>query len=509
MKRALVVFFGVMGCTAAPNSTASLPSPTEAATARPGPNTASATTPEPDTESAPPLLDTLAGGAAALRDCDTDLIYLNHVIGWQVRWPQQWSSLASRGPLTEAEWAQWRSTPQVLAKTVETLAKRQGRSGAAPRPVVLRVSQQLSDLVDALNAEDARYFTANMDPSFKALLTRSVIPAVTEFQDFLRDRYLPLSSTSPGLGALPGGAKCFENTVRWWTSLDLAPNEVSTLGERLLEETRRDLLDTAPANTSFDALLNELRAPVPGTNADRLIAISEAALTRAKERARTAFHALPDSAFEVVPMEKHLRASFPAGYYRGGAHPAYVLNVSRPEERRRMAEVVAFHEGIPGHHLFAVYPRDGESGPFNAGLLEGWAIYAEYLADELGMYASVADRQGMMAKHLWAASRLMIEPGIHVHGWSRARAIEYMYSVTALSRSEIELEIDRYIAMPGQSLAYMLGYDSIRAARERAEKALGPRFDLAGFHHAVVAPGSRSLAAMHEDVNVWMARLTK
>ena len=101
-----------------------------------------------------------------------------------------------------------------------------------------------------------------------------------------------------------------------------------------------------------------------------------------------------------------------------------------------MAEVIAFHEGIPGHHLFFAYPRERESSGYNSGILEGWAIYTEYLADEVGLYSSTLDRQGMMAKHLWAASRLVVEPGLHLDGWSRDQAIEFMLENTLLSRDK-------------------------------------------------------------------------
>ena len=166
-----------------------------------------------------------------------------------------------------------------------------------------------------------------------------------------------------------------------------------------------------------------------------------------------------------------------------------------------MAEVIAFHEGLPGHHTrFAL---DLPEGDFNSGFAEGWALYSEYVADEMHLYSGRLDRAGMMAKHLWAASRLVVEPGLHLHGWTRARAVAFMHAHTALSDAEIAVEVDRYIATPGQSLSYMLGYDRIAAARRHAERALGPRFDLRQFHQIVLGPGSRSLDRVYADVVRW------
>ncbi|MFT7561134.1 MAG: hypothetical protein ACI93R_003059 [Flavobacteriales bacterium] len=156
------------------------------------------------------------------------------------------------------------------------------------------------------------------------------------------------------------------------------------------------------------------------------------------------------------------------------------------------------------------YPRgtlasDAQSG--TSGLSEGWAIYAEYLADEMGLYSSTLDRQGMMAKHLWAASRLIVEPGLHLRGWSREQAIAFMMKNTVMSRTEIELEVDRYIAMPGQSLSYILGSDLIMFERKRAREIMGSRFDIKEFHNVVFGSGLRSLHEVRADIRNWVELL--
>jgi uncharacterized protein (DUF885 family) len=170
-----------------------------------------------------------------------------------------------------------------------------------------------------------------------------------------------------------------------------------------------------------------------------------------------------------------------------------------------MSEAIAFHEAIPGHHTSFAVPASVRtvSTGFNSGFAEGWAIYAERLADEMGLYSSVIDRIGLVAKHLWATSRLLVEPGIHIHGWTREQAIDFLLGHTALSRAEIEIEVDRYVALPGQSLAYMLGYLELRRIREQAERRMGTRFDIREFHDIVLRLGVRSLGEVAEDVNRW------
>ena len=470
---------------------------------RSAPPASSPATSQPSAAEPPPPVSALATrvfGADAL-SCDSDLTRLNQVMGWQARWPREWEAVARALPASDEDLRRWSAVPTALAEDVRAFRSRRGRPGAAPKAVVRRVLQQVDDLVAALRDEDPRYFGAGStgDGPWRSLLRKVVRPAVEGYRDALRDDYLPRAPVDPGLSSLPGGEACFRGAVKWWTSLDLPTASIVEIGERLLEDSRRSL---GASNADSAAVLVELRRPHLETEA-ALIARSREALVRAERTVKRAFRHVP-SAPAVVKMAAHLRPSFPAGYYRPGESPAYVINPSRPSERRLMAEVIAFHEGIPGHHLWAAYPGENRRGGFNAGLLEGWAIYAEYLADELGLYTTELDRRGMVAKHLWAASRLVIEPGLHLQGWSRDRAIKFMAEVSALPRREIELEIDRYIAMPGQSLSYMLGYDAIAQARAGAESALGSRFDLAEFHHVVLTPGSRSLEAMRKDVERWV-----
>ncbi len=239
---------------------------------------------------------------------------------------------------------------------------------------------------------------------------------------------------------------------------------------------------------------------------DALILKSQRALDRATAAVPRMIDDPLVQAITISPISPEMEATFPAGYYQpGDPGPAHLmLNTSRASDRQLMAEVIAFHEGLPGHHV--AYGFGYPAGQFNSGFAEGWAIYSEYLADEMGLYSSAADRTGMMAKHLWAASRLIVEPGIHLRGWSRKRAFAFMRAHTALSDAEINLELDRYIAFPGQSLSYMLGYEKIAQARRYAQQRLGSRFDLRAFRKIVLAKGSRPLDEAYADVAAWADR---
>jgi uncharacterized protein (DUF885 family) len=445
----------------------------------------------------------------ALDGCRSDLSRLNQMFGWQVRWPGEWAAMARMDDgQIRAAIGRWEAAPAALADDLAALRRADFRR--APEVVSMRVLAQVRALLTSLRVAPPRLresAPADLRADWNRLFVDRIVPAIARHEAFLGTEYRP--SVSAGLG----DAQCFRRSAAYFTSLDLGPEEIERTGRRLLGETEAELArlhGISPAR--IPALLASLRTrQEPGFTEDRLVEISRAAITRAEAAVPRLFSRPIQMPVAVEPMPRTMEASFPAGFYRapdedgGDGNAAYVINRSRPADRRLMAEVIAFHEALPGHHigLGLGYPE----GVFNSGFVEGWAIYAEYLADEAGLYSSNLDRTGMITKHLWAASRLVVEPGLHVHGWSRQQAIDFMLHHTALSQEEIALEVDRYIALPGQSLAYMLGYDRIAAARRYAERRMGRRFDLRQFHDVVWSAGPRPLDQMDADVRRWAERV--
>ena len=462
---------------------------------------------------------TADGGFAAgpMKTCGGDLALLNQVSGWQVAWPAQWAA-AVKAPdaITKDNIDLWAGVPMALEDAQRTLGESIGGDKMAPRAVIIRVLSQLDGLATALENEDQRYFTEGVGGAFasqwNALLSEKVHPAITDYAAFLRDSYLPHAPEKSTLARLPDNKDCFLNAVETWSSTALTVEELEAIGQRRLKKTETELKADPDFKNQQDyaAILASLRNTTVTTTEAELLAISNAAVDRAQKKVLRAFRPFEMSKPVVEAMPIHMQASFPAGFYRppqGDAPAAYVINPSRPDERRLMAEVIAFHETSPGHHLYFAYPKTSDGGPFNAGMVEGWAIYAEMLADELELYSSPYFRRGMLAKHLWASSRLIIEPGLHVHGWTRDEAVDFMLDVTALSRSEAALEVDRYLAMPGHSVSYMLGGDIIFELREEAKEVLGDKFDLREFHHVVLDQGIRTLPRLKSDVADWVAEV--
>jgi len=444
--------------------------------------------------------------------CSSDL--LNQVIGWQVKWPREWQSVIATGPATADEaTTKWSQVPAALNLAVETLRSGMSSKETAPRAVVIRVQQQVRDLLSDLTMVNSKYTFQNVDninaAQWNSLVRKNIASAVSNFEGFLHNEYLPATSAVPGLSQLKGGDECFSDAVTWWTTLSPSVNEIEEIGKRFLDESRSQLLATGKKGDTVESILSSLRTNIDDnrTSAKELLTISEMALARAHDKTLLSFSKRTEKEIIVREMPKYLQASAPAGYY-GRAQEStpsrYIINPSRPNERRLMAEVIAFHEGIPGHHLWSTYPRKEASTGYNSGILEGWALYSEYLAVEMAFYSSTYDRQGMITKHLWAASRLIVEPGLHLRGWSREDAIRFMMENTVMSRTEVEIEVDRYIAMPGQSLSYILGADLILSERKSARNIMGDLFDISEFHVVILEPGVRSLPQVREDIRAWI-----
>jgi uncharacterized protein (DUF885 family) len=189
----------------------------------------------------------------------------------------------------------------------------------------------------------------------------------------------------------------------------------------------------------------------------------------------------------------------------------YFVNTYEPETRPRwQSEVLAFHEAVPGHHTQIALAQEAGNLPAfrrflgSTAFVEGWALYTERLADELGLYSGDLDRLGMLSFDAWRACRLVVDTGLHSEGWSREEAVRYLRDNTLLTEENIQNEVDRYIVWPGQALSYKLGADEISALRRLAETRLGPRFDLAAFHSELLAHGAVSLPVLREIMLAWI-----
>ena len=357
----------------------------------------------------------------------------------------------------------------------------------------------------------------------EAALGDDVKPAFERFRDFLRNDVLPKarSNDKPGIVNMTGGLDWYRVVIRKETSLDRSPEEIHRTGLEAVANFRRELgvLGKRALGTSDVAEIQRRLRGDPKmhfkTSAE-IEAKAREALARAQAAVPAWFGLQPKTPCEVKVMGAHESENGLIGYYRelalDGSRPGcYMINTTHPETRPRYeAEALAFHESVPGHHLqLAIQAELHDLPAFRrkqgvTSFVEGWALYTERLADEMGLYSNDSDRIGMLSFDAWRACRLVVDTGIHAMGWTRQQAIDYLTANTVLAPNNIANEVDRYITWPGQALAYKLGQIEILALRDEARQKLGPKFDIRAFHDVVLRNGAVALPVLRHEVEVWI-----
>jgi uncharacterized protein (DUF885 family) len=397
----------------------------------------------------------------------------------------------------------------------------------APRAIMLALPGQLREmrahLADgALGApfrripetipKDVRDELAEAGP---AALADSAAPALRKLEQFVRTEYLPAARESIGASSLPGGAAWYAMKVRDATSTDLTPAQVHALGIREVARIREQM-QAAIARTGFRGSFAQF---IAFAHSDpRLFATDpEALLARYRRTIARATAHLPEL-FATVPAQdivvrQSSRPDGVAAYYEAGTPErpaALVVDTARLDTRPLWeVETLALHETVPGHHLQVARERELDLPPFRrfgwyVAFGEGWATYAETLGADMGFYKDAFSAFGHLNDQLFRAARLVVDTGIHALGWTRRQALDYLDANTANAPSDNEVEVDRYIAHPGQALGYKIGQLHIQALREKAQAALGERFDLRRFHDAVLGNGALPLAILDQQVDAWI-----
>ncbi|ANY09382.1 DUF885 domain-containing protein [Pseudonocardia sp. HH130630-07] len=365
---------------------------------------------------------------------------------------------------------------------------------------------------------------AGVAAAVETAVADGVRPALARLRDMLRDELLPaaLPDEACGVGNLPGGPEIYDRLVARHTTTARTAADLHETGLRLAEQLReefRELGSRVLGTSDADEVRRRLREDpaVRYGSAAEILADAREAQRRAEEAVPDWFgrrHRIP---CDIEPMNDAEAATSALGYYQppagDGSRPGRCwLNTSAPGTRfRHETESLTFHETVPGHHMqFAVARELGGLPAYRrfayvTAYGEGWGLYTERLADEMGLYSTDLARFGMVSFDAWRAARLVVDTGLHAFGWSRQRAIDYMVDHTALDRHAIVPEVDRYISMPGQALAYMTGRLEIVRLREHARDALGAGFDLRGFHDTVLGSGSVPLSQLADDVERWIA----
>lgn len=371
---------------------------------------------------------------------------------------------------------------------------------------------------DGWTADQRSTFAADVDRA----LAEAIRPAFVRYRDALRDEILPRARPDDRVGVkfLPGGDACYRAAIARHATRALDPADVHRIGLDELAKIHaemRDLGERLFGTRDLAAIFDRLRTDpaLYFADADAIEAKAEATLRRAEAALPDALGRRPKTPCRVRRVPDHVAPYAYVAWYSqpnpDGSKPGeYFVNTYAPTTRPIYeAEALAFHESVPGHHTqIALSQEDGEVPAFRRHLYvtafaEGWALYAERLADELGLYSSDLDRLGRLSFDSWRAARLVVDTGLHAEGWSRAQAVAFFLANTPLAENNVRNEVDRYVTWPGQALGYKLGELEIRRLRAERERALGPAFDRRAFHDALLRGGDVPLPLLEARLARW------
>jgi uncharacterized protein (DUF885 family) len=458
----------------------------------------------------------------AMRVCRAELWPVSQMSGWQV----STSVLGQVQPVGTRELraqalARWRLLPRNVDNEIALLREGVRRGYTTPRPIVRLVIQQLDDVLAAPPEQSPLFGPARRDsaPEFQAawhaLVAGALLPAVRRYRGYLADEYLPAARETLGVGALPDGRACYQAAFRANTTLDRAPEEMFRLGQARVARNQdevREIGRRAWGTTDLDSI--RARARGEGfADRDALLAFSRDAAERAHGQVPRWFRTVPRAPVVIEPHPAFLEATASDQYFpaaEDGSRPAeYRINLGAVGGKTRAgAEITVFHETWPGHHLqIAIAQELPGAHPVSrlvgsGSYVEGWARYAEALAEEMGLYTGEGPR---VDRRLWPARGMVVDPGIHLFGWTREQAVEYIVASGRFDRAFSEALVDRIVVWPGQLTAYDTGGLEIFALREEAERALGSRFDVREFHDVVLRDGAVTLPMLRESVQAWIA----
>ncbi|HEX6374209.1 MAG TPA: DUF885 domain-containing protein [Allosphingosinicella sp.] len=363
---------------------------------------------------------------------------------------------------------------------------------------------------------------ARLQAAYAEAISSKIRPTVTRLRDFIRDRYLPRARVSVGLQDMKSGPALYRHLVALSTTTDMDPDEIHRIGLAEVARIHREM-EAVKAQVGFAGTLQQffehIRTDPKFKPASRealqrgYVAIGK----RLDATLPTLFSTIPKTPLEIRPVPALTEKGAARGSYQGGtadgSRPGvfYFNAYDLPSRTTPGMETLYLHEGAPGHHFQISLAQENERLPSfmrfggNTAYVEGWGLYAETLGRELGVYTDPYQYFGYLDSQLFRAIRLVVDTGIHSKGWSRDRTIQYILDNSSRGRSNATAETERYIAIPGQALAYKIGQMKISELRARAEKALGPRFDIRDFHAQVLMTGALPLAVLERKIDDWIA----
>ncbi len=354
----------------------------------------------------------------------------------------------------------------------------------------------------------------------KAIATQ-VLPAYARFGRFLSAQYIPHGRAEPGIWSSPDGDAYYKFLVRQSTTTEMTPDQIHKIGEQQLSEDEAQM--TAIAKKLGFADLKALRDSIPNNpklhpaSAEALIAVYRGYLDGMRPKLPQLFGRLPKAPLEVEAVPDYMAKNQAPAYYQHGTPDGkrpgiFFVNTYDYQQRSlTSAEDIAYHEGLPGHHLQIAIAQELTGIPefrkhnYYTAYTEGWGLYAERLGKDVGFYTDPYSDYGRLEGDAWRAIRLVVDTGVHSEHWNRQQMVDYFHAHSAIDEASIQSEVDRYIAWPSQALGYKVGQLKFLELRAKAQQALGAKFDVRGFHDLVLDSGALPLDVVEQRVNAWIA----
>ena len=372
-----------------------------------------------------------------------------------------------------------------------------------------------SDRINALEQKELRA-QANL------AITDFVFPAYQYFYEFLITEYIPKSRTNIAAESLPNGAAYYQNRSNFYTTTQMSADDIHSLGMDEVKRIRNEMqivVDQLEYDGNINQFIQYLRTDKKfyAQTAQELIKQASYIAKKMDAKLSQLFNYLPRTPYGVEAVPENIAPKYTAGRYISPTkddQPGYYWVNTYALDKRPLYALTALtlHEAVPGHHLQISLSREMQDLPeirrytYISAFGEGWGLYSEFLGIEVGMYNDPYDEFGRLSYEMWRACRLVVDTGMHIKGWSREKAIDFMLENTALSKHNIKTEIDRYISWPAQALSYKIGELTIKKLRKQAEVELGEQFDVRAFHHAVLKHGSVPLSVLEENIQQFIQK---